>query len=306
MTNTHSYKGIVWLDLVSPTETEIGSLVKRYELHRLVGEELRSSSSLAKIDFYKDYMLIVLTLPSRVKKNGTYEIIDREVDFVIGKNFLITARTDTIEQIEYFSKIFEANSILDKNEKIAHAGYIFYYMVKRIYAGMFQDLENIRDALLVAETNVFNNNERKMVEVLSNLSRELIDFRQTARIHKDIWDEMIRVSELKEAWLGEEFASYMRDVRDEFTRIHEMIANSRELLADLRETNDSLLNSMQNNIIKVLTVVSFVFYPLTFIASVFTIPSAPVDTLSGWFSLMIAMAVLGVGIWWYFRKKHWI
>src|SRR4051812_22893278 len=106
MTNTHTYRGMVWLDLVSPTETEIASLVKRYELHPLVGEELRSSSTLAKIDFYKDYILVVLTLPARVRKGDGYEIIDREVDFVIGKNFLITARTDTVEQIEYFGKVF--------------------------------------------------------------------------------------------------------------------------------------------------------------------------------------------------------
>jgi len=259
MTNTHTYRGIVWLDLESPTETEIAGLVKRYDLHPLVGEELKRSSSVAKIEFYKEYILVVLTLPVRVRKGNTNEIVDREVDFVIGKNFLITSRDTTIEQIEYFAKVFEANSILNKDEKIEHAGYLFYYMVKRIYAGMIEDLENIRDSLTNAESHIFNGDERNMVVELSNLSRELIDFKQTARMHRDIWEDMIEYAD--KDFFGSDFGSYVRDIRDEFNVIHELIANTRELLTDLRETNDSLLNTKQNETMKILTLVSFFFYP---------------------------------------------
>src|SRR4051812_40107193 len=109
MTNHHAYRGLVWLDLESPTEDEVASLVKRYDLHPLVGVELRSTSTLAKVEVYHDYILVVLTVPVRLRKNGGYEIADREIDFVIGKNFLITSRDGTVEQLEYFAKIFEAN-----------------------------------------------------------------------------------------------------------------------------------------------------------------------------------------------------
>ena len=186
MITHHAAKGLVWLDVSNPTDEDIAGLVKRYALHPLVGEELKSSSSLAKIDLYKDYILVVLTLPVRVGNKGGYEIVDREVDFVIGKSFLITSRFDAIEQLEYFAKIFEANSILNKEEKMEHAGHLFYYMIKRIYAGMCEDLENIKDSLVTSESHIFTGDERKMVEVLSNLSRELIDFKQTARIHEEI------------------------------------------------------------------------------------------------------------------------
>jgi magnesium transporter len=192
MTHTHTYRGIVWLDLECPTDDEIGSLVKRYGLHPLVGEELKTSTAVAKIDTYPDYILIVLTLPVRTRTKNGYEIHNREIDFVIGKNFLITARTETIEQLEYFGKIFEANTILNKDEKIEHAGFIFYYIVKRMYTGLVEDLENIKDSLSETESRIYHGDERKMVEVLSNLSRELIDIKQTARMHHDIWDEMLR------------------------------------------------------------------------------------------------------------------
>lgn len=307
MISTHSYSGIVWLDMESPTDDEISSLVKRYGLHPLVGEELKRSSTLAKIDFFKDYVLIVLTLPIRIGKGSNYEIVDREIDFVIGKNFLITSRTETIEQLEYFGKIFDANSILNKGEKIEHAGFLFYYIVKKIYAGLVEDLENIRDALLVAETRIYQGDERKMVEVLSGLSRELIDIKQTARMHHDIWEEMVASAD--KSIFGGDFVSYIRDIRDEFSVIHELIVNARELLADLRETNDSLLNAKQNEIIKILTLIALVFNPLTFIASVFTIPAAYVplvDKTYGWTVIVIVMALLIAFTWWIFKKKRWI
>ncbi len=307
MTTTHTYKGIVWIDLESPDDAEIASLVKRYDLHPLVGEELRSSPSLAKIDFYKDYTLIVLTLPVRSRKDGGYVVVDREVDFVVGKTFLITSRYEAVEQLEYFAKIFEANEILGKEEKITHAGHIFYYMVKRLYAGMRQDLENIRDAIISAEARIFKGDERNMVETLSNLNRELIDFKQTARIHHDIWEELTVQAE--KGMFGADFHVYVEDIKDNFTHIHELIVNARELLADLRETNDSLLNTHQNEIIKQLTLVAFIFYPITFIASVFTIPGMHVplvETSYGWWSIIAIMIVAAVGIWMYFKRKRWV
>lgn len=309
MITHHASKGLVWLDVSNPDTEEISGLVKRYGLHPLVGEELMESSSLAKIDFYKDYILVVLTLPVRVraKKGDGYEIEDREVDFVIGKNFLITSRFDTIEQLEYFGKVFETNSILNKEEKIEHAGHLFYYMVKRIYGGMCGDLENIKDALVSAETRVFGGDERRMVEALSDLSRELIDFKQTARVHEEIWSDMIDRDE--SSIFGKEFGIYMRDIRDDFNRIRELISNSRELLADLRETNDSLLNTKQNDIMKRLTLVAFIFQPATFIAALFTIPALNVPFIEhgiGWYGIFIFMLIVSGAIWHMFRKKKWI
>lgn len=307
MTSTHTYRGVVWLDLESPTEDEITGLIKRYGLHPLVGEELKRSSSVAKVEFFKDYILVVLTLPVRVRKGDRYEIANREIDFVIGKSFLITSRTDTIEQLEYFGKVFEANSILNKDEKIDHAGFLFYYIVKRIYAGMIEDLENINDALASAEEKVFTGQEQKMVEVLSGLSRELIDEKQTARMHNDIWDEMVAFAD--KDFFGHDFSAYVRDIRDEFNVIHELIANARELLSELRDTNDSLLNTKQNDIIKMLTIITFIFYPGTFIASIFTIPALGVPVIgnsNGWLILVSFTALITIGMLWYFKKKRWI
>ncbi len=307
MITTHATRGLVWLDLETPTDDEVAGLVQRYALHPLVGEELKRFPSLPKIQAYKDYIVVVLNIPVRSKQNGVYKISDQQIDFIIGKTFLITSRSETVEQLEYFGKIFEANAILNRGEKIEHAGHLFYYMVKRMYAGMFADLENIRDTLLEAEDHVFSRDERRMVEVLSNVSRELIDFRQAARIHQDVWEGMLLHAD--KGFFNADFFEFIRDLRDQFGRIHELVINSRELLSDLRETNDSLLNTRQNDIMRTLTIVTFIFYPATFIASLFTIPAAFVPLVgseSGWAIIFVGMVVITGGIWWFIKRKGWI
>ncbi|MDE1974900.1 MAG: hypothetical protein KGI49_00065 [Patescibacteria group bacterium] len=307
MITTRSAKGISWIDLESPVDEEIAGLVQRYGIHPLVGEELKSSASSAKAELYKDYLLVVMTMPVRTKIDGTHAIEDREIDFVIGKDFLITSHFETIDTLDNFAKIFEANAILDKEAKFDHAGHLFYYIVMKLYGAMVDDLENIRDDLSVAETRIFRGDERRMVEVLSKLSRELIDFRQTARVHKDIWSDML---EAEDKYLfGSDFKPYVKAISDEFERIHDIIANCRELVADLRETNDSLLNTHQNDIIRTLTVINFIFIPATFIAALFTIPASYVPLIGsdiGWTIILAGMVAITIGIWWLIKRKNWI
>ncbi len=307
MITTHAHRGIIWIDLDSPNDEEIAGLVKRYGLHPLVGEELKSSPSLAKIDFYKDYIVVVLTVPVRIREGKGFTIADREVDFIVGKDFLITCRSEQVDELDYFSRIFDANAILNKEDEMKHAGHLFYYIVMRLYGGMVNDLENIKDALQAAESSIFKGNERSMVEVLSRASRELIDFTQIVRIHRDIWDDMIQFA--PKDLFGGEYSASVKEIRDEFARISELVSNARELLTDLRATNDSLLNTRQNEIIKTLTLVAFVFQPLTFVAALFTIPAAHVPLIEsheGWMIIAAFMVAVTLVIWLYFKSKKWI
>ena len=144
--------------------------------------------------------------------------------------------------------------------------------------------------------------------MLSFLSRELIDFKQTAHSHEDIWAELSGYTE-KGNIFGAEFSSYVQDIKDESDFINDTIVNSRELLADLRETNDALLNTKQNEIITVLTLVSFIFYPLTFIASVFTIPGINVPLTQsryGWWVIDGIMLLVAIAIAMYFKRRGWV
>jgi magnesium transporter len=306
MTETHSYRTLKWIDVDSPTPHEISALIDKYKLHPLVGEELLRPTRKAKIDTYKDHIYLVLHIPVRVNNGTEKGIKEKEIDFIIGKKFIITSRYELIEPLHGFAKTFETNSILDKDGIGDHAGLIFYYIMKRIYSEMMNDLENIKDALAEAERQVFQGQERKMVEVLSLLSREIIDFKQTIRLHKEVL-ESFKVAPIE--FFGKNFHEYITDIQSTYNSIHDLILANKELLVDLRETNDSLLSTKQNEHMKLFTALAFVTFPLSLLVALFALPTSHTPIIGlpyDWEILAGGIVILAILMFAYFKEKGWI
>ena len=298
MIQKYTYKRLTWIDLESPTSDEVAKIMSEYKLHPLVAEELLQKSLKPKVDFYNDYIYLILHIPVHKK--------DQEIDFVIGKDFIITTKYDSVEPLHNFSKMFEVNSILDKSSIGEHAGFIFYHMLKRLYKNMEHELEAIRGQLIGTEKRIFEGEEKHMVQVISNLSRELIDFKQSTRMHKNVLEDFATVSR---GFFGESFEYYSEDLQSEFAKVHDMIENNKELVSDLRDTNDSLLSTKQNEAIKTLTMLAFATFPLTLIAAIFTMETShkPIIGSAYDFEIVVGiMLVVLIAIFSFFKYKKWL
>jgi magnesium transporter len=305
MVETYSYRALKWIDMESPTPDEVSALISDYKLHPLVGEELLRPTRKAKIDSYKDHIYLVLHIPVRTQNDKKFGIKEKEIDFIIGKKFIITSRYEAIEPLHSFAKSFETNSILDKDGIGNHAGLIFYYIMKRLYGEMLRDLENIKDALGDAEKYIFQGHERKMVEELSLLSREIIDFRQTIRLHKEVLESLASSGE----FFGPDFKVFLAEIQGQYLAIHDLIVSNKELLIDLRETNDSLLSTKQNEHMKLFTALAFVTFPLTLLVTLFTLPTAHTPLIGmpyDWEIIAGSVVVLAIVMYAYFKERGWI
>ena len=107
------YKDITWIDLESPTEAEIAELGATYEIHPVVLTELDRPSARAKVDVYSDFIYLILHFPTPA---GT----DQEIDFIVGKNFIITTHYELVDSLNDFAKIFETDFVLKKNHDKIH------------------------------------------------------------------------------------------------------------------------------------------------------------------------------------------
>jgi Mg2+ and Co2+ transporter CorA len=97
MTETRSYRALQWMDIDSPTPHEVTALVDKFKLNPLVGEELLRPTRKAKIDAYKDHIYIVLHIPVR-GSGKEFGIKEKEIDFIIGKKFIITSDTSLLSR----------------------------------------------------------------------------------------------------------------------------------------------------------------------------------------------------------------
>jgi magnesium transporter len=323
MINTYTYKNLSWIDLESPTEQEVLSLLEKYHIHSLIGEDILSQYSRPRIERYPDHIYMVLRIPERIRRTPRshrdirrYSIEEKEINFIIGRDFIITTHRGPIESVANFAKVFETNSIIAKGKEKSggntegvgdHAGYIFYYLMKRLYARVEDDLESIRQSLMHAEEGIFDGKERRMVEVLSNISRELTDLKQSSRVHKEVIEAF---GPAAQAFFGQDFKyHYVDDIIRQYGKIHEITGNNHELLNDLRETNDSLLSTKQNDIMQTLTVVASIIFPLELVTGIFSMNTiyTPIVGMPHDFGIiMIIMAVLTLAMIGYFKYKRWV
>lgn len=304
MITRYTHKNLIWVDLESPTQEEVRSIMKEFHITPLVGEELLVPTVKPKVDQYDDFIYLILHFPAARHSHSVDS--NQEVDFIIGKDFLITTRYDTIDPMHKFSKVFEVNSILDRSDIGNHAGFLFFYMITKLYKSIAHELEFVADSLRVIEDKMFNHMEREMVYEISKVSRELLRFKQALVAHRDVLGSFEIAGK---RFFGTSFSFHLKTIIGEYYKIHNRIRFHIESVTELRETNNALLSTKQNEIMKIFTIMAFATFPLTLITSVFSMnmENIPiVDRPNAFWIIVGIMAIITVVFFAFFRYKKWL
>lgn len=303
MYTRYEHHSLTWIDLESPTKEEVSRVMQEFGLDDMVAEELLHISNKPLVENYGGYLYLVLHFPAL---RHTHKSLEQEVDFVIGKNWVITTRYDTIDPLHKFSKVFEVNSVLDRSDLGQHAGFLFFYMLKKLYKSIEHEIEYVRRDLTEIERHIFSGHEILMVEAISHSARDLLNMRQTIEPHRDILHSL---EEEGQTFFGTEFIPYLRALSNEYYRVHNHIMRATESLHELRETNNSLLTTKQNETMKRFSILAFATFPLTLIAALFSMDThdTPIVGMPHDFWIIISAMALGTTLMFlYFRGKKWL
>ncbi len=287
MINRYHHKELTWVDVESPTKEEIASLAQEFHILPAEEGELLYPSVRPKIDTHADSLYLILHFPAFRHSHEKDAL--QEVDFIIGKGFLITVHYDTIDALHKFAKEFEVTSLLDKHNIGDHAGFLFFYIVKKLYHSLEHELESLEMRLRAAEGMIFKGKEDEMVVVLSRINRDLLDFKQAIRPHSEIL-KTFETSASK--FFGEEFSFYVRSILGEYAKVTNILESHKEMLVDLRETNDSLLTTKTSIIMKRLTFVSFATFPPMLIAGIFGMNAQHMPIIGGVFDFWQVLGIM--------------
>lgn len=308
MLTRYTQHQLTWIDLVAPTPSEVRALMKEFELDPLIAEELLMPSFKPKVERRGDAIYVILHFPTlRVgaPSGGASQRPEQEVDFIVGKHFLITTRYETIDPLHSFAKAFEVNSVLGRGGA-SHGGHLFAAMVRKLYEALSAECDNVHRHLQDIEERIFSGDERRMVLELSHTGRTIHDFRQSLLPHKEMLDSLEPTAA---RFFGAEYAFYARELMGVYQRVERSLVNLYDSLQELRETNNSLLNTKQNEIMKTLTVLAFLFLPLTFITGLFGMNTVndPIIGSGGDFWILAGMMLaLAVCFFIYFKHKRWL
>jgi magnesium transporter len=302
MLTRYGQKNAVWIDLVSPTPTEVRGLMQEFGIDPLIAEELLVPSFKSKVERRGEVIYVILHFPVL---RGMGQRAEQEIDFVIGKDFLITTRYGTVDPLHAMAQAFEVNTVLGRPIAHLNGGHLFTSMTRALYEGLINECNVVTRRLQDIEDSIFSGGERQMVVELSQTGRVIHDFREALIPHREM---LLSLEPASSRLLGPEFSYYLRDLQGTQERVERSVDNLHSSLVELRETNNSLLSTKQNEIMKTFTVMAFIFLPLTFVGQLFgmsvAVPYAN-NPYAFWMVLGV-MCILGSGIFLYFKHKGWL
>lgn len=275
--------------------------MQEFDLDPLIAEELLVPSFRSKVERRGDAIYAILHFPI-LRGNQRPQ---QEIDFVIGKHFLITTRYETVDPLHAFAKIFEVNAVLGRGSA-THGGHLFVSMARSLYLALADESNVLAQRLQDIEDRIFKGDERQMVVQISQVGRVIHDFRQALSPHEEM---LMSLESATARFFGSEFSYYVHDLQGVYNRMARGLENVRDSLIELRETNNSLLSTKQNEIVKNLTVVAFVFLPLSFIGTLFQMNThfTPIIGVPGDFWIVLSgMLVVAISCFFYFRYKGWL
>lgn len=304
MLHRHEYKNLVWIDLESPTVDEVRRVTDEFNIHPVVADELLSPTLRPHTEKYDNHLYLVLHFPSLQRSQSV--IPEQEVDFVIGKKFIITTRYEEHPSFIEFRKVFEVNAALEEDHFTDNSFDIFLLLAKRLYRAVDGEIDDVRETLECIEDQIFKGREKEMVVSLSKAGRDILNLKQALDPHQDILNSL---ASLTESFAGEEYVSRVRAIESMYFRSRKHITRIWQTLNELRETNNSLLTTKQNEVMKIFTILAFVTFPLSLIASIFGMNTTNMPFVGGPYDFWVIIGLMGFTtflMFLYFRHKNWL
>ena len=294
--------GLTWVHVSEPTDVEAAVLAERFGFHELDIEDVLSKRQRPKIDEYPDYLFVVLHFPFYDK--AVQRLNAAEVDIFLGQGFLITLPNVELHPATYLFRRCEEDAELREELFAKGSGYLLYHVLDDLFDYCFPILDKISHKLERIEDEMYEGRSEEVVRDISNAKQEIIAYRKIIKPER----ATLRVLERHtQRFLPEELELYFDDIVDAAERIWDLLDNYKEVVEGLESTNESVISHRQNDVLRLLTIISVAVLPLTLIASVFgmnVIFPGEGTREAFWIILGILVATL-IGMLAFFRWKRW-
>lgn len=290
----------MWVDLTAPTDDEVRLLSEVFGFHPLSVEDARSALQYPKIEPYPGYLYLVLHGIDVTR--GRTQFATQDVDFFLGHNYLVTVHDGQSRSIG------RMRELCDRHERILGEGTVglLHRIVDTMVDHYRPAIEGFEERLNKLEDTAFAGHEH-IVRQIIKLKRELGALRRVIIPQRDV---VGRLARREFAAISDEMAYRFRDVHDHMVRYADEAMLFQERVTGVYEINLATVSNRLNSVMKVLTVMSTIFLPLTVLTGMWGmnieiphLPGGPAAQFWWITSTMIAIVAAMLAL---FRRNKWI
>ncbi|MDR3146874.1 MAG: magnesium/cobalt transporter CorA [Treponema sp.] len=294
--------GLTWINMSGlDAAAEINRLAEIFHIHPLTVEDIQDINHRPKVEEFDDYLFVVLKAIGVGGQDGELDL--EQISLVITENTVITFQE---KPGDYFDGI--RKRILNNAGRIRRMGsiYLVWAIMDAVVDRYFVFLDTIGTGIEEFEERAVDEKDQNIIPDIQRLKQNLL------RIRRVVWplrENVQSMGRMDSGWIPVELAPFFKDLHDNVIQAAESVETYRELIAGVIEVNLSAVSNRMNNVMKVLTIISTIFIPLTFIVGVYGMNFAYMPELKFPLAYPIVWAVMlliALGMLIFFKIRRWL
>ena len=302
-------RGTLWVDIENPegaSTQKVEALLRDvFSFHPLAIEDAIQDSHIPKVDDWGEYLYLVFHGTSIDPQ--TDELRLHELDIFLGSNYLVTYHTEPLSFLDQDRKSIER----DPRDRLQHGcDHLLVRFLERAVDQSLEAIEHLDDRVDEIQNQVIENPRSRSLQTIFRVKRSAIRLHKIFGPQREVLNRLARDPYKP---IQVQHRVYFRDVYDHVVRIHDISESLRDLIAGTLETYLSVMSNRTNDIMKMLTMVTLMFMPMSFITGFFGMNffadslafQSPLPKRLLFFGSLLVMCVSPSLMWLYVRRKKW-
>ena len=300
--NLDPEKEVFWLDLGDPDDLDlITAMVERFDLHTLMMEDILNFDHRPKVEEFPGHLFVICKMLMIDK--DTRSIRTEQVSFVLGKGYVLSFQETTGDVLDPIRERLRNNL---GRVRQRGADYLVYALLDVIVDNYYLVLDELGVRIEQLERKVTARPGNEDLYIIQQIRSELITVGKYIMPTRELAG---RLNILESDLLDKGTRRYINDLQDHTVYIAESIGTLRDMLASLENTYHAMVNLRMGQVVKVLTVISTIFIPLTFIVGVYGMNfryMPELDMRHGYYAVLALMGLIAVGMVIWLKRRRWL
>jgi magnesium transporter len=292
---------VLWVDVARPDDADRHLLLDVFKLHELAVEDALSELHHPKVESYEGFLYLILHGIAAGDHHQGF--VTQDVDFFLGRNFLVTVHEAPSRSIEAEREVCDRHAAVMAD---GPAG-LLHRIVDRVVDHYSPEVDALEDRLEQLERTVFENGAANPLKDILELKADVASLRRVALPERDA---VGRLARREFPQIPDSLIYRFRDVYDHLVRITDEAVFLQDRVTGLLDAHLSNQSNRLNQVMKVLTVIATIFMPLTVLTGLYgmnvDLPHLPGGATAQFWWLVGGMLALSGGMLWIFRRQGWL